>query len=305
MNIILVSGRLAKARTITLGLPQFVLLGLGMLVSVLALASAINYVMLRFAAELNIPYLQSILRSAQQEQHAKTESYLRENLNAMAVRLGQMQAQLVRLDTLGERLAKLAGFKPQDLVFSELPARGGAVSSLPPQDLSLGDFTRQLDLLTRQVDDRGDKLGVLESLFTLDSAKKKLVPTMLPVEGGWYSSNFGWRIDPFTGQRAFHEGIDVMAEHGTAIRAAAGGVVVFSDVHPQYGNMVEIDHGNGLITRYAHASKRLVKVGDVIVRGVKIGEVGKTGRATGTHLHFEVRQRGAPVNPAQFLRLPS
>ena len=305
MNIILVSERLAKARTITLGLPQFVLLGLGMLVSVLALASAINYVMLRFAAELNIPYLQSILLSAQQEQHAKTESYLRENLNAMAVRLGQMQAQLVRLDTLGERLAKLAGFKPQDLVFSELPARGGAVSSLPPQDLSLGDFTRQLDLLTRQVDDRGDKLGVLESLFTLDSAKKKLVPTMLPVEGGWYSSNFGWRIDPFTGQRAFHEGIDVMAEHGTAIRAAAGGVVVFSDVHPQYGNMVEIDHGNGLITRYAHASKRLVKVGDVIVRGVKIGEVGKTGRATGTHLHFEVRQRGAPVNPAQFLRLPS
>ena len=305
MNIILVSGKLAKAKTITLGLPQFVLLGLGMLVSVLALATAINYVILRFAAELNIPYLQSILLSAQQEQHAKTESYLRENLNAMAVRLGQMQAQLVRLDTLGERLAKLAGFKPQDLVFSELPARGGAVSSLPPQDLSLGDFTRQLDMLTRQVDDRGDKLGVLESLFTLDSAKRKLVPTMLPVEGGWYSSNFGWRIDPFTGQRAFHEGIDVMAEHGTAIRAAAGGVVVFSDVHPQYGNMVEIDHGNGLITRYAHASKRLVKVGDVIVRGVKIGEVGKTGRATGTHLHFEVRQRGAPVNPAQFLRLPS
>jgi len=285
MNIILVSGRLAKAKTITLGLPQFVLLGLGMLVSVLALASAINYVMLRFAAELNIPYLQSILLSAQQEQHAKTESYLRENLNAMAVRLGQMQAQLVRLDTLGERLAKLAGFKPQDL--------------------SLGDFTRQLDSLTRQVDDRGDKLGVLESLFTLDSAKKKLVPTMLPVEGGWYSSNFGWRIDPFTGQRAFHEGIDVMAEHGTAFRAAAGGVVVFSDVHPQYGNMIEIDHGNGLITRYAHASKRLVKIGDVILRGVKIGEVGKTGRATGTHLHFEVRQRGAPVNPAQFLRLPS
>ena len=305
MNIILVSEKLAKARTITLGLPQFVLLGLGMLVSVLALATAINYVILRFAAELNIPYLQTILLSAQQEQHAKTESYLRENLNAMAVRLGQMQAQLVRLDTLGERLAKLAGLKPQDLVFSELPARGGAVSSLPPQDLSLGDFTRQLDTLTRQVDDRGDKLGVLESLFTLDSAKKKLVPTMLPVEGGWYSSNFGWRIDPFTGQRAFHEGIDVMAEQGTPFRAAAGGVVVFSDVHPQYGNMIEIDHGNGLITRYAHASKRLVKLGDVVLRGVKIGEVGKTGRATGTHLHFEVRQRGAPVNPAQFLRLPS
>ena len=304
MNIILVSERLAKARTITLGLPQLAFLGVGVMASLVMLAGAMNYVMLRFAADINIPYLQTMLLSAQQEQHEKSESYLRENLNAMAVKLGQMQAQLVRLDTLGERLAKLAGFKPQDLVFSELPGRGGAVSSLPSQDLSLGDFTRQLDVLTRQVDDRGDKLGILESLFTVDSAKKKLIPTMLPVEGGWYSSNYGWRIDPFTGQRAFHEGIDVMAEQGIAIHAAAGGVVVYSDFHPQYGNMIEIDHGNDLVSRYAHASVRLVKVGDVVLRGVKIGEVGRTGRATGTHLHFEVRQRGAPVNPTQFLRLP-
>jgi murein DD-endopeptidase MepM/ murein hydrolase activator NlpD len=304
MNIILVSGKLARARKITLGLPQLGLLGLGLALSVLALAAALNYLMLRVAADFKIPYLQTMLMSAQQEQHERSQSYLRENLNAMAVRLGQMQAQLLRLDTLGERLTKLAGFKPQDLVFNELPARGGAVSSLPSQDLSLGDFTRQLDIVTRQVDDRGDKLGILESLFTLDSAKKKLIPTMLPVEGGWYSSNYGWRIDPFTGQRAFHEGIDVMAEQGTTILAAAGGVVVYSEFHPQYGNMVEIDHGNDLVSRYAHASKRMVKVGDVVLRGAKIGEVGRTGRATGTHLHFEVRQRGAPANPAQFLRLP-
>ena len=304
MNIILVSERLAKARTITVGLPQFALLATGLAVSVVLVPAAMNYVMLGFAADLNVPYLQTMLLSAQQAQHEKTQSYLRENLNAMAVKLGQMQAQLVRLDTVGERLAKLAGFKPQDLVFNELPGRGGPVSSLPSQDLSLTDFTRQLDFLTRQVDDRGDKLGILESLFTVDSAKKKLIPTMLPVEGGWYSSNYGWRIDPFTGQRAFHEGLDVMAEQGVVIRAAAGGVVVYSDFHPQYGNMVEIDHGNDLVTRYAHASMRLVKVGDVVLRGAKIGEVGRTGRATGSHLHFEVRQRGAPVNPTQFLRLP-
>ncbi len=304
MNIILVSEKLAKARTITLGLPQLALLALGVMLSLVTLAAAMNYLMLRFAADINVPYLQTMLLSAQHDQHEKSQHYLRENLNAMAVKLGQMQAQLVRLDTLGERLAKLAGFKPQDLVFSELPGRGGAISSLPSQDLSLGDFTQQLDSLTRQVDDRGDKLGILESLFTLDSAKKKLIPTMLPVEGGWYSSNFGWRIDPFTGQRAYHEGIDVMAEQGVTIRAAAGGVVVYSDFHPQYGNMIEIDHGNDLVSRYAHASIRTVKVGDVILRGVKIGEVGRTGRATGTHLHFEVRQRGAPVNPTQFLRLP-
>jgi murein DD-endopeptidase MepM/ murein hydrolase activator NlpD len=222
----------------------------------------------------------------------------------MAVKLGEMQSQLMRLDTLGERLAKAAGFKPHELMFGETPGRGGAVSSLPQFDLSMGEFMRQLESLTRQLDDRGDKLGILESSLTLDSARKKLVPTILPVAGGWYSSNFGWRIDPFNGQRAFHEGIDVIAEQGTTVVAAGAGVVVYSDFHPQYGNMIEIDHGNDLISRYAHASKRLVKVGDLVLRGAKIAEVGRTGRATGTHLHFEVRQRGAPVDPGQFLKLP-
>src|SRR5690606_14246208 len=259
---------------------------------------------LRFASELNVPYVRDVLASMHQQQQDKHQSYLQDNINAMAVRLGQMQAQLLRLDTLGERLAKLAGFKPQDLMFNEVPGRGGAVSSIPSQNLPLGDFSRQVEQLTRQLEDRGDKLGLLESMFTLESARKKLTPTKLPVEGGWYSSNFGWRIDPFTGQRAFHEGIDFMAEEGTPIYAAAAGVVVYSEFHPQYGNMIEIDHGNDLISRYAHASKRLVKVGDVVLRGSQIAEVGRTGRATGSHLHFEVRQRGAAKNPAQFLQLP-
>ena len=304
MNIILVSEKLAKARTITLELPHLVLLGVGAFAAVLGVAALLHYMTLHFAADLNLPYLQTLLLTAQHEQQEKTESYLRENLNAMAIKLGQMQAQLLRLDTLGDRLARFAGFKPQELMFDQLPGRGGALSTLPSQDLSLGDFTRQIDRLTKQLDDRGDSLGILESLFTLDGAKKKLVPTMVPVEGGWYSSNYGWRIDPFTGQSAFHEGIDFMAEQGTPVKAAAGGVVVYSEFHPQYGNMIEIDHGNELITRYAHNSTRLVKVGEVVLRGAKIGEVGKTGRATGTHLHFEVRQRGASQNPTQFLRLP-
>jgi murein DD-endopeptidase MepM/ murein hydrolase activator NlpD len=154
------------------------------------------------------------------------------------------------------------------------------------------------------MDDRTEKLGVLDSLMTVVGAKKKLLPSMLPVEGGWYSSNFGWRIDPFNGVRAFHEGMDFMAESGTEARAAAAGVVAFADFHSQYGNMIEIDHGNGLITRYAHLSKRLVKIGDVVLSGGTIGQVGRTGRATGPHLHFEVRQNGAPLNPMRFLRLP-
>lgn len=304
MNIILVSEKLPKARTITLGWMHLAGAAAVMAFLVLTLAGALNYGILRFAADLNIPYVKDMLVSIHQRQQEKTQSYLQDNLNAMAVRLGQMQAQLLRLDTLGERLAKLAGFKPQDLMFNEVPGRGGAISSVPSQNLSLGDFTRQMDLLTQQLEDRGDKLGLLESMFTLESARKKLTPTKLPVEGGWYSSNFGWRIDPFTGQRAFHEGIDFMAEDGTPIYAAAAGVVVYSEFHPQYGNMIEVDHGNDLISRYAHASKRLVKVGDVVLRGSRIADVGKTGRATGSHLHFEVRQRGAAKNPAQFLQLP-
>lgn len=304
MNIILVSEKLPKACTLTLGWAHLMAACALTLTLVLGLAGALNYGILRYAAELNIPYVRDVLASIQQQQHEKAQSYLQNNLNAMAVRLGQMQAQLLRLDTLGERLAKMAGFKPQELMFSGVPGQGGAVSSVPSQDISLGDFTHQIDLLTRQMEDRSDKLGLLESMFTLESARKKLTPTRLPVEGGWYSSNYGWRIDPFTGQRAFHEGIDFMAEEGTPVYAAAAGVVVYSEKHPQYGNMVEIDHGNDLISRYAHASKRLVKTGDVVLRGSRIAEVGKTGRATGPHLHFEVRHRGAARNPAQFLQLP-
>ena len=304
MDIILISGKLARARTITVSLPQLALLGLGTVGAVIAFTTALNYTLLRYAADSNVPYLSRLLPFTTREDTARDESYVRESLNTMAMRIGQMQAELLRLDTLGEKLAKLAGFRPQDLMFGHKPGQGGAVSSVPSQYLNFGDLAQQLELLTREVHDRGDKLGVLESLYTADSARKKLIPTVVPVQGGWHSSNFGWRIDPFSGQRAFHEGIDFMAEQGSPIQAAAGGVVVYSDFHSQYGNMVEIDHGNGLVSRYAHASRRLVKVGDVVLSGARIAEVGKTGRATGTHLHFEVRHRGVPQNPTQFLRLP-
>lgn len=305
MNIILVSGKLTKARNITLALPHLLLAGALLLVVVVALAFGFQYVMLRYASHLDNPFLDKLILSTQQKQNAKMETYLRENLDALAIKLGQMQAGLLRLDTLGERLAKTAGFKPEDFMFDQPPAQGGAVSTtMPAYELSMPDLDRQVTLLSQQLDDRSEKLGVLDSMMIFDNAKKKLMPSNLPVQGGWYSSNFGWRIDPFTGLRAFHEGMDFMAEIGEPVHAAAGGVVVYSDLHPQYGNMIEIDHGNGLSTRYAHMSKRLVKVGDVVLSGEEIGKVGATGRATGPHLHFEVRQNGAPLNPAHFLKLP-
>jgi murein DD-endopeptidase MepM/ murein hydrolase activator NlpD len=124
---------------------------------------------------------------------------------------------------------------------------------------------------------------------------------MMPVSAPYNASGFGRRVDPFTGQWAMHEGLDFLADYGMPIVAAAAGVVMFAGFHPQYGNMIDIDHGNDLVTRYAHASKLFVKEGDVVQRGRKIAEVGSTGRSTGPHLHFEVRFRGAPQNPTRFL----
>jgi murein DD-endopeptidase MepM/ murein hydrolase activator NlpD len=169
------------------------------------------------------------------------------------------------------------------------------------RNLSLDEFNALLAQLAQQVDQRSDQLGVLEALLVSDSANKKFLPTLKPIEDAWFSSNFGWRLDPFTGQQSFHEGIDFPADVGTAIDAAASGKVIFADVHPAYGKIIEIDHGNGLVSRYAHCSVLLVKEGDFVMRGQLIAKVGTTGRSTGPHLHFEVRLNGVPQNPARFL----
>jgi len=304
MNVILVSSNLARARSLTISKPQVAAMGATLLLLMLSAAVLMHYLSLRYAVAHGSPYLRTMVSSMQAEESERMQSYLRESLNTMASKVGELQARLVRLDALGDRLTKVAGLKPQEFMFDRVPARGGAESSLPARQLSLGELGAELDRLSQELEDRADKLRVLESALTEDYAKRQLVPTQKPVDGGYYSSNFGWRIDPFTGLNAFHEGIDFMAEEGAPILAAAGGVVVFAARHPQYGNMLEIDHGNDLVTRYAHASKILVKVGDVVLRGSKIAEVGNTGRSTGTHLHFEVRYRGAAQNPTRFLRMP-
>ena len=277
-------------------------MGFTLLLLVISLAGTLHYMSLRYAVANGSPYLRAVLSDVQAEESERLQSYLRESLNTMASKVGELQARLVRLDALGDRLTKVAGLKPQEFMFDRLPARGGAESSMAAQQVSLSELGAELDRLSKQLEDRTDKLRVLESTLAVEHAKRELIPNQRPVEGGYRSSNFGWRIDPFTGMNAFHEGIDFMAEKGTPIMAAAGGVVVFAARHPQYGNMVEIDHGNDLVTRYAHCSKLLVRVGDVVLRGSKIAEVGTTGRSTGTHLHFEVRYRGVAQNPVRFLR---
>jgi murein DD-endopeptidase MepM/ murein hydrolase activator NlpD len=269
---------------------------------VVSLTLGLFWITVRHATEVKLPLLDSLVSSAQEAQKRKTEDFLRENLNAMAVKLGQMQAQLMRLDALGERLSTLAGLKPGEFRFTEAPGRGGAVSSIPPKDLSMAEFNRQLDQLSRQMENRSDSLGILESQLFDAKVKKKLMPTIPPVDAAYSASSYGWRIDPFNGMLAMHEGVDFPVDIGTPVFAAAGGVVIYSGPHPQYGFLVEIDHGNDFTTRYAHCSRVLVREGEVVQRGSKIAESGSTGRATGPHLHFEVRYRTVAQNPIRFLQ---
>jgi murein DD-endopeptidase MepM/ murein hydrolase activator NlpD len=301
LNIILVSGATARARTLTLDWRHGIIGGLALLVLFVGFTLAFNFVTLKYAAATQHPWLQAIVLADQRAEALRTQEKVQGHLNAMAVRLGELQARMLRLDGLGDRLAKAAGLKPQELPAGQAPGRGGAESSQPARNLSVAEFTALLERLAREVNERSDQLGVLEALLVEDSANRKFLPTLLPVVDGWFSSNFGYRIDPFSGQQSFHEGIDFPAESGTAIVAAASGLVVEAGWHPQYGKIVEIDHGNGLVSRYAHASQLGVKEGDLVVRGQHIGAVGTTGRSTGPHLHFEVRLNGVPQNPVRFL----
>lgn len=268
--------------------------------------AALYWLTLRYAAEVKLPALQQLVAAAQQAEAERERVFVQQNLNSMAMKLGEMQAQLTRLDAVGERLGALAGIKPQEFRVADAPGLGGAApTQLPPQNLSLGEFSEKLLTLARQVESRNDMLGVLEAQLFEQAVKKKMIPTMMPVKAPYNASSFGRRIDPFNGQWAMHEGIDFIADYGAPIVAAASGVVIFAGFHPQYGYMVDIDHGNDLVTRYAHTSKIMVREGDLVQRGRKIAEVGTTGRSTGPHLHFEVRFRGAAQNPTKFLINPA
>ncbi len=301
MHIILVSDRMATARSITLTGGHMALMVTSLVAVVLVLSSMFSYLTVRHAAEIRMPFLQELLRTVSLEETGKSRDLLRDSLSTMAVRLGQMQGQLMQLDTLGERLAGLAGVRVVETkkVRTDNPGSGGPLTR--PNNLTAGEMGRALDDLARQIEVRSQTLAGLESQLFDERIRKHLLPSARPVADDTRASGFGWRLDPFTGQTAMHEGIDFIAETGTPILAAGAGIVQASEHHPQYGNMIEIDHGNNLVTRYAHASKVFVKLGEFVKRGQKIALVGTTGRSTGPHLHFEVRSDGVAQNPSRFL----
>ncbi len=300
MQIIVVSSDFRTKKSLTVGLPQVLGLTVALLVALGMTATLANYLSLKYAATSDHPLIRSVLLADQHAEAKQRQQQIQDNINSLAVKLGEVQAHMLRLDGLGEKLAKVAGLKPQELPSATANSgRGGAATVGAP--LSIDDFAKQLSELSGTVDVKADQLTVLEALLVEGSAQRKFLPTLVPVENVNYTSNFGYRIDPFTGHSTFHEGVDFAAESGTPINAAASGKVIYADVHPAYGKCVEIDHGNGLVTRYAHGSELLVKEGDLVVRGQRISRVGSTGRSTGPHLHFEVRLNGVAQNPGRFL----
>jgi murein DD-endopeptidase MepM/ murein hydrolase activator NlpD len=299
VQIIVVDQRLARALTLTLNLRHLFIALSAITFAVVLLSGTFSLLTVRAAAAFQIPLVSDLISFVTRDQTERNDQFMRDNVMALAVKLGEVQAQLLRLDVMGERVAKVAGIRPEEFRFRDLPGRGGA---LPGADaMTLRDVDVELQRLVQSVDQRADFMAVLEGEMASREVRRALLPQSRPVADGFIGSGFGWRNDPFTGQMARHEGIDFAAPAGTPIHAAAGGVVVAAQYHPVWGNYVEIDHGNALMTRYAHASRLHVKLGDIAKRGQKLAEVGSTGRSTGPHLHFEVHHRGIAQNPSKFL----
>ncbi len=232
---------------------------------------------------------------------AKTREETTRHLNALAQRLGSLQARILRLNALGGRLTRMAGLDVREFNFDALPAMGGPEKITTTMAAS-PDIVNGLDALSSEIERSQARLMALESLLLDRRLNAAVTPSAWPIDGGWVSSGFGVRADPFTGRQSMHEGMDIAARFGVPIYATGDGVVSWASERPGYGLLVEVTHKSGLATRYAHASAVLVKVGDRVNKGQEIARVGSTGHSTGPHLHFEVVRNEAPVNPMPFLQ---
>lgn len=241
---------------------------------------------------------------AQASELAELRRLTSENLDALTHRVGQMNAHVIRLDALGQRLTAMAELDDGEFDFSRSPGLGGPEDLLFGESASneLADVLRMMDELDLQLRDRQTQLGVLENLMLDRSLRARVQPEGRPVAAGWISSRFGRRTDPFTGRPAVHRGVDFSGRPGTQILSAGDGVVIFAGSRYGYGRMVEVNHGNGYVTRYAHNKENLVQVGDTVRKGQPIATMGSTGRATGTHLHFEVLLNGRQVDPMPYIQ---
>ena len=323
MQILITTSALSRPKVFQFTPWSLVLTGLALIIPLMILSLIVYHAVVLKAAHERWPIISEAVRFVERQELAQRDRFMRENLDAMAEKVGEMQARLLRLEAVSERVAGMAGMKPDEFKAIEAPpsaasgamgSSGGASAAAGGPLVSLKDTgpattsAEILAALTGQVEHlhvlgerHADVLTLIESHLFEKRLDALLMPSTQPVDGP-IGSGFGFRSDPFTGRPALHTGLDFPADPGTAIVAAAGGVVLSAGPHPQYGLLVELDHGNGLVTRYAHTSRMLVKQGDLVKRGQRIAEVGNTGRSTGPHLHFEVLVDGVQQNPARFLQ---
>ncbi|KRG39257.1 peptidase M23 [Stenotrophomonas panacihumi] len=236
---------------------------------------------------------------AQQAELAKVQRESQAQVNALAARLGELQAQATRLNALGERLTQMGKLQDGEFDFNEPVGVGGGDE--PSQDMPVGEFKEDLGQLEQQFSASGQQLNVLASLMFDHQLEQNAVPSRMPIRNTYITSGFGGRADPFNGGAAKHKGIDFHASVGDPVMAVADGVVSYAGVRGGYGNVVEVDHGNGYVTRYAHNSRLTVKAGDLVRAGEQVAKAGSTGRSTGAHVHFEVWKDGQVMNPRKFL----
>jgi murein DD-endopeptidase MepM/ murein hydrolase activator NlpD len=276
--------------------------------TVVALCLAILYggfrlgVNLEARSQLNEVRDLQTLSDQQQEAIAQARTSAQDNLDALTLRLGRMQAEVLRLDALGKRLVDVADLDAGEFDFDMAPPVGGPQNAVALADNTVPDFLGMLDELDTTVADREHKLAMLEQVLMYRSVSQRVTPSGSAVEQGLLSSKFGSRIDPFTGKREAHKGIDVAGKEGSVILAVGDGVVTFAGNRKGYGNLVELDHGNGYATRYAHNQDHLVSIGETVRKGQPVALMGSTGRSTGPHVHVEVLRDGKQVNPAKYLK---
>ncbi len=307
MQILITHGSAARSRAFQLSALQLTLAVTFLIVVLMLLSGTIYHVLFQKAAREGWPVVSHIVKLVVKDEFAQRDRFMRENLDAMAQRLGEIQAKLVRLDAVSDRVSTVAGVKPSDLEMIRKATQPAAAASgaqggpyIPLDKPSLEQLQSSVAVMDETADRTADIFTLVESRLFEARMRSLMIPSTKPVQTH-VGSGFGFRSDPFTGRPALHAGLDFPADTGTPIYAAAGGVVVAVDSHSQYGNVIEIDHGNKLLTRYAHTSRFHVKEGDIVKRGQLIADVGSTGRSTGPHLHFEVLVEGVPQDPARFL----
>jgi murein DD-endopeptidase MepM/ murein hydrolase activator NlpD len=308
MQILITHGSLARTRVLRFNRWQLGASLFGLVVALMLLSGTVYNLVFLKAVREGWPVVSQVVKLVTRDEAEQRDRFMRENLDAMAQRVGEVQAKLIKLEAMGERVGAVVGIKPDELKpimkTGTSSAQGGPfvpfVVGAANASAAMTQLNGLVEALGIEADQRTDLFTLFESRLLESRLQALMVPNSKPVDVA-VGSGFGFRADPFTGRAALHTGLDFPTDVGTPVHAAAGGVVRLSEYHPEYGNLIELDHGNGLVTRYAHNSKVLVKVGDLIRRGQVISEVGTTGRSTGPHLHFEVLVDEVPQDPAKFL----